>query len=100
MDFLSAAIQVAAAIERLSTPVPAASRLLWRFAASIPGVAQDATRMEPRNVAEAAAAELEVHQGTDRQTRQAAAERARAQLDDAEQLFGTRLGAAGQRRGS
>jgi hypothetical protein len=100
VDFLSAAIQVAAAIERLSAPVPAASRLLWRFAASIPGAAQDATRMEPRNVAEAAAAELEVHQAADRETRQAAAARARTQLDDAEQLFGTRLGAAGQRRGS
>ena len=100
VDFLSAAIQVAAAIERLSSPVPAASRLLWRFAASIPGAAQDATRMEPQNVAQAAEAELRVHQAADNETRQAAAQRARAQLDNAEQLFGTRLSAAGQRRGS
>jgi hypothetical protein len=100
VDFLSAAIRVAAAIERLPAPVPAASRLLWRFAASIPGAAQDTTRMEPRNVAEAAKAELGVHEAADEETRQAAAARARAQLDDAAQLFGTRLGTASQRRGS
>jgi len=99
VDFLSAAIQVAGAIGRLPTPVPAASRLLWRFAASIPGAAQDATRMDPRNVAEAAVAELSVHRAADSETRQAAAVRARAQLDDVEQLFGTRLAAADQRRG-
>ena len=99
VDFLSAAIQVAGAIGRLPTPVPAASRLLWRFAASIPGAAEDATRTDPRDVAEAAAAELSVHQATDSETRQAAAVRGRAQLDDVEQLFGTRLAAADQRRG-
>jgi len=100
VDFLSAAIQVAGAIERLPAPVPAASRLLWRFAASIPGAVQDAARMEPQNVAQAAEAELRVHLAADKETRRAAAQRARAQLDDAEQLFGTRLGAAGQRRGT
>src|SRR5712691_8407130 len=91
VDFLSAAIQVAGAIGRLPTPVPAASRLLWRFAASIPGAAQDATRIDPRNVAGAAEAELSVHRAADSETRQAAAARARAQLDDVDQLFGTRL---------
>ena len=99
VDFLSAAIQVAAAVERLPSPVPAASRLLWRFAASIPGAAQDAARMDPRQIAQAAEAELQVHQSADSETRRAAAMRARAQLDDAEQLFGTRLGAAAQRVG-
>jgi hypothetical protein len=99
VDFLSAAIQAAGAIRRLPTPVPAASRLLWRFAASIPGAAQDATRIDPRNVAEAAEAELSVHRAADSETREAAAVRARAQLDDVGQLFGTRLAAAAQRRG-
>ena len=99
VDFLSAAIQVAGAIGRLPTPVPAASRLMWRFAASIPGAAQDATRIDPRNVAGAAEAELSVHRAADSETRQAAAVRARAQLDDVDQLFGTRLAVADQGRG-
>jgi hypothetical protein len=88
VDFLTAAIQVAAAVDRLSSPVPTASRLLWRFAASIPGTAQHG---EPRTVADAATAELAVHEAADQATRKAAAARARAQLDEAEQLFGTRL---------
>jgi hypothetical protein len=88
VDFLTAASQIAAAVERLSSPVPAASRLLWRFAASIPGAVQHA---DPRTVAEAAAAELNVHEAADQATRTASAGRARAQLDDAGQLFGTRL---------
>ena len=54
VDFLSAAIQVAEAIERLPAPVPAARRLLWRFAASIPGAAENAAQMEPRAVTRAA----------------------------------------------
>ena len=88
VDFLTAAIRVAAAVDRLSSPVPAASRLLWRFAASIPGAAQHA---KPRTVTEAAIAELKVHEAADQATRKAGAARARAQLDDAEQCFGTRL---------
>jgi hypothetical protein len=88
VDFLTAAIRIAAAVDRLSSPVPAASRLLWRFAASIPGAAQQA---EPRTVADAAIAELNVHEAADQATRKAAAARVRARLDDAEQLFGTRL---------
>ena len=88
VDFLTAAIQIAAAVERLPSPVPAASRLLWRFAASIPGAAQHA---DPRTITEAALAELRVHEAADQATRKAAADRARARLDDAEQFFGTRL---------
>jgi hypothetical protein len=88
VDFLTAAIQIAAAVERLSSPVPAASRLLWRFAASIPGAAQ---HTDPRTVADAAMAELNIHKAADQATRKASAARARAQLDDAEQLFGARL---------
>lgn len=103
VDFLSAAIQVARAIERIPAPVAAARRLLWRFAASIPGAAGSADRMEPHTVVVAAEAELKVHETTDVEARMAAAGRARAQLDDAEQLFGARLhaepGAQDQRRG-
>jgi hypothetical protein len=98
VDFLSAAIQVAEAIERLPAPVPAARRLLWRFAASIPGAAENAAQMEPRAVTRAARAELDVHEAMDRDTRRAAAARARAQLDDAQQLFGSRLTASADRR--
>ena len=98
VDFLSAAIQVAEAIERLPAPVPAARRLLWRFAASIPGAAQNAAQMEPGAVMRAARAELDVHEPADQGTRRGAAAWARAQLDDARQLFGSRLAASADRR--
>jgi hypothetical protein len=91
VDFLTAAIQVAEAIERLPASVPAARRLLWRFAASIPGAGGGAQQMDPRTVTRAARAELEVHEPADRGTRSAAAARARDQLDDAQQLFGAKL---------
>jgi hypothetical protein len=96
VDFLTGAIGVAEAIERLRAPVPAARRLLCRFAASIPGATASVTQMDPRAVRQAAAAELGVHQAADRDTRQAAARRAREQLDDAQQLFGTRIQLAGK----
>lgn len=88
VDFLEAAIRVAEAIERIPAPVPAARRLLLRFAASIPGGSDDAFRVNPRAVKAAAEAELSVHKEKDTATRKAAAERARRQLGDAEQLFG------------
>ncbi len=90
-DFLTAAIRVAEAVDRLTAPVPAAQRLLWRFAASIPAAAGTAATMDPEQVRQAAATELTVHEQADRETRQAAAQRARNQLDDVQQLFGTRL---------
>jgi hypothetical protein len=96
VDFLMGAIRVTEAIERLPAPVPAAWRLLWRFAASIPGAAASATRMDPRAVKRAATVELGVHEAADTQTRHAAARRAREQLDDAQQLFGTRIQLAAQ----
>jgi hypothetical protein len=96
VDFLTAAINVAAAVERLTQPVPAARRLLWRFAASIPGAAEDANRIDPRRVIHAAEAERKVHEPGDREARGAGARRAREQLDDAQQLFGTHLRAAAQ----
>lgn len=98
VDFLTGAIRVAEAVERLPAPVPAARRLLWRFAASIPAAAESASQMQPHQVKRAALAELEVHQAADQQTRQAAAARAREQLDDAQQLFGARMGLAGEAR--
>jgi hypothetical protein len=99
VDFLTGAIRVAEAIERLPAPVPAARRLLWRFAASVPGAAETTASMHPHEVIQAALAELAVHQAADQATRQAAARRAREQLADAEQLFGTRLEArTGQQR--
>lgn len=100
VDFLTAAIQVAAAIARLPAAVPAARRLLWRFAASIPGAADSAARMNPQAVTQAAQAELEVHQSADTAMRRAAARRARDQLDDAAQLFGSRLDVKQQGRGA
>ncbi len=98
VDFLTGAVRVAEAIDRLPAPVPAARRLLWRFAASIPAAAESASQVQPHQVKRAALAELEVHQAADRQVRQAAAARAREQLDEAQQLFGARMGLAGQVR--
>jgi hypothetical protein len=88
VDFLEAAIRVAEAIERIPAPVPAARRLLLRFAASIPGASDASNRADPRAVKAAAEAELSVHKEKDAATRKAAAERARQQLGDAEQFFG------------
>jgi hypothetical protein len=91
VDFLTEAIRVAEAIERIPEPPAAARRLLERFAASIPGASSGGGGVggaRPAAVREAAAAELTVHADTDARTRRAAAERAR-KLDGAEQLFGT-----------
>jgi hypothetical protein len=93
VDFLTEAIRVAEAIERIPEPPPAARRLLERFAASIPGASSAGAGgggggARPAAVREAAAAELTVHADADAKTRRAAAERAR-KLDGAEQLFGT-----------
>jgi hypothetical protein len=90
VDFLEAAIRVAEAIERIPAPVPAARRLLWRFAASIPGATAEADHIQPDAVRQAAEAELRVHRDEDTKTRRDAASRARRQLSDAEQLFGSR----------
>lgn len=91
VDFLTAAIAVATHIGRIDQPSPATSRLLWRFAANIPGAADGFDAMKPDAVARAAQAELEIHQDADRSHREAAARRARRQLSDVEQLFGHRL---------
>lgn len=92
VDYLTAAIRIAESIQRVPEPDAAAARLLWRFAANIPGAAAGPGRVDPLVVAEAARAELAVHADTDAAARRAAAVRARQQLDDAQQLFGIRLG--------
>lgn len=91
VDFLTSAIRLSEHIDRLSAPGPATRRLLWRFAANIPGAAESADVMTPTTVAEAAAAELEIHRESDQSTRAVAARRARAQLTDVDQLFGSHL---------
>jgi hypothetical protein len=100
VDFLTAAIRVADAIERIPAPPLAARRLLQRFAASIPGAAPASEttlasaspdQVRPDVVRQAADAELSVHADADSRMRKEAADRARRQLGDAEQLFGAKL---------
>ena len=92
-NFLNAALRIAEHAERGSgSASPAVQRLLWRFAANIPGTPGDAVgSVDPRALAEAAEAELEVHREADGRHRREAAERALDRLDDAERLFGSRL---------
>jgi hypothetical protein len=70
-------------------------RLLRRFAMNIPGAdpAQPGGSVAAETIAAAARAELDIHFARDQDDRAQAAVRARQQLDDAEQLFGTRLAA-------
>jgi len=91
VDYLTAAIAVAEQLERITDPDPNARRLLWRFAANIPRAASSMRSMTPDVVANAARAELAVHMDADSAHRTAAASRARSQLDDAAQLFGSGL---------
>jgi hypothetical protein len=90
VDFLTAAIRVAEAIERIPEPPAAARRLLERFAASVSGAISPGGGADPAAVSEAARAELAVHRDADARVRRAAAERARG-LHQAEQLFGTAM---------
>ncbi|MBM2621052.1 hypothetical protein JIG36_36685 [Actinoplanes sp. LDG1-06] len=92
VDFLTAAINLADHLDRLAETGPNTRRLLWRFAATIPGAATSASSMSPAEVADAARAELAIHIDDDRSHREAAAKRAVEQLSPAQQLFGTRLG--------
>ena len=88
VDFLTAAIRLADQLQRMPDPGPAATRLLRRFAANIPG-APDA--LVPEEVAAAARAERDLHAEADRAHREAAAARATDRLDDVQRLFGSRL---------
>ncbi|MEU8803964.1 hypothetical protein [Spirillospora sp. NPDC048819] len=95
-DFLTSAARLAEQAGR-GTPSPGVQRLLWRFASNIPGaVTGTVGTVDPAALEEAARAELDVHREPDRRRRTSAAGRARAQLDDAELLFGSRLRALRQ----
>ncbi|MEV4256348.1 hypothetical protein AB0J52_24570 [Spirillospora sp. NPDC049652] len=105
VDFLTAAIRVAERAEHTDTGRDAGvQRLLWRFAATIPG-ATDGTvvtdgAVDPAVVAEAARAELAVHRDADGRDRAAAARRAADALDDAALLFGGGLRVLPRRTGT
>ncbi|WP_432834136.1 hypothetical protein [Dactylosporangium sp. CA-092794] len=88
VDFLNAAVSIAEHVARLPDSDRATARLLWLFAENIPGAADGIGSAKPDAVIRAAQAELQTHQPADRSHREAAAARARAQLTDAEQLFG------------
>ncbi|MCE7011771.1 hypothetical protein LWC34_54505 [Kibdelosporangium philippinense] len=91
VDFLTAAIQLSEQIDRMAEPALPALSLLWRFATNIPGAAESFDAMKPPVVAEAARAELAIHDEADHAHREAAASRARTQLDEIHQLFGSAL---------
>jgi hypothetical protein len=91
VDYLTAAVRIAENIGRNPDSRAATLRLLWRFAANIPGASATKWQAEPSDVARAARAELEIHAEADEQARRSAATRARHQLDDTQQLFGARL---------
>jgi hypothetical protein len=98
VDYLTAAVHVAESIQRLPDAGPGALRLLWKLAANIPGAHAGAQPVSPDQVVQAARVELAVHQDEDGARRTEAAARARAQLSDTDQLFGTRLRIASRRQ--
>ena len=91
VDFLTAAIGLSEQVDRMVEPALPALSLLWRFATNIPGAAESFDAMTPAAVAEAARAELAIHHDADQAHREAAASRARTQLDEIHQLFGSAL---------
>jgi hypothetical protein len=91
VDFLTAAIQLSEQVNRMTEPPLPALRLLWRFATNIPGAAESFDTMKPAMLADAARAELAIHHEADQTHREAAATRARTQLDEIHQLFGSSL---------
>ena len=91
VDFLCSAVAIAEQVDRLPAVTLPALTLLWRFAPNIPGAAASIDAMRPAAVADAARIELAIHQEADRAHREAAADRARTQLDEIHQLFGSTL---------
>lgn len=91
VDYLTAAIRIAQHCQDLSGDNVGTRKLLWRFAANIPRAAATMSTMDPDEIANAARAELAIHEQADSEVRESAARRARGQLDDAEQLFGSAL---------
>ncbi|MFE7391816.1 hypothetical protein [Streptomyces sp. NPDC057582] len=104
-DFLTQAIRVAEQIQRIQAtgeqPSDAAWRLLRRFAQNVPGAHEGFGAADPQRVIRAATAEAEVHAADDTDQRRTAAQRARKQLTDTQQLFGaSSLGLAGAADGT
>ncbi|GAA2374674.1 hypothetical protein [Dactylosporangium salmoneum] len=91
VDFLVAAVRIAEHVARLPDTDRAAARLLWLFAENIPGAADGVGVARPEGVIRAARAELDTHEPADRSHRETAAARARAQLNDVQQLYGAPL---------
>jgi hypothetical protein len=91
VHFLTSAIRVAEHLTQPDWATLPARRLLWQFAANIPGGATSFNAMQPDAVRRAAQAELDVHHDADLSHREAATRRAVDQLDDRHQLFGANL---------
>ena len=91
VDFLTAAVNIAEYIDRLPEADRTTGRLLWLFAENIPGAADGIGLTKPEAVIRAARFELDTHEPADRSHREAAARRARANLDETQQLFGGHL---------
>jgi hypothetical protein len=91
VDYLTAAIRIADRFRDFPDVNGEARLLLWRFASNIPRASDDVSTMDPDEITAAARAELAVHESADSGLRGEAAKRARDQLDDAEQLFGSGL---------
>jgi len=94
VHFLKAAIRMANHLRDPEWTTLPARRLLWEFAANIPGAARTFETMTPDAVQRAATAELDIHEAADRSHREAAARRAIEQLNDLQQMFGATLGLA------
>jgi hypothetical protein len=80
-----------AAANPRSSWVKDVERLLWRLARTVPDAIERARGLNLPLIRKAVAAELAQLADADAAERQAAAERARAQLDDEQQLFGARF---------
>ena len=95
-DFLTAAIRTAEAARALSGTGPAsitggAAAAALRHEHPRRRTAHPGGSVAAETIAAAARAELDIHAAQDQDDRAQAARRARQQLDEAEQLFGTRL---------
>jgi hypothetical protein len=88
VDFLTHAAAIAERVARTPEPSAESLRLLRRFALNIPGAVGDFADPDPSDVIRSAQSELDVHIGSDRAARRAAASRARKRLDAVRQLFG------------